>query len=164
METPDPQTNATIAELQAKLAARDKTIKVLVARVEGQIDRGVPGFSLMQENRALELAVEQKTAQLEQERAKLHDALQTLQRAQSELLQAGKLTAIGQLAAGIAHEINTPMQFVGDNTHFTQRAFGMLMPVLEQLRNMTAAESATPIGEAQVAELRAPTSRGGSSP
>jgi len=37
-----------------------------------------------------------------------------------QLRQAQKLEAIGQLAAGIAHEINTPIQYVGDNTRFLQ--------------------------------------------
>jgi PAS domain S-box-containing protein len=45
---------------------------------------------------------------------------------QSQLLQAHKLEAIGQLAAGIAHEINTPIQYVGDNTRFLQDAFESL--------------------------------------
>jgi PAS domain S-box-containing protein len=42
---------------------------------------------------------------------------------QRQLLQAQKMVAIGQLAAGIAHEINTPMQYVQNNVTFFERAF-----------------------------------------
>lgn len=45
---------------------------------------------------------------------------------QAQLQRAQKLEAIGQLAAGIAHEINTPMQFIGDNTRFVQQAWSTL--------------------------------------
>lgn len=45
------------------------------------------------------------------------------QQMERELAQADKLRAIGQLAAGIAHEINTPTQYIGDNTRFLQDAF-----------------------------------------
>ncbi|MGA7572924.1 MAG: PAS domain S-box protein [Terriglobales bacterium] len=45
------------------------------------------------------------------------------QEAQQQLLQAQKLESIGQLAAGIAHEINTPTQYIGDNIRFLKDAF-----------------------------------------
>lgn len=56
---------------------------------------------------------------------------------ESKLLQSQKLESIGQLAAGIAHEINTPIQFVGDNTRFLQDAFSDLTPLLQFIENLT---------------------------
>ncbi len=53
---------------------------------------------------------------------------------ETQLLQAQKLESVGQLAAGIAHEINTPTQFVGDNIQFLQEAFKDLNQLLEQYK------------------------------
>jgi two-component system, NtrC family, sensor kinase len=51
---------------------------------------------------------------------------------ESQLLQAQKLESIGQLAAGIAHEINTPLQFIGDNVHFAGKGISSVLTLLNQ--------------------------------
>ena len=52
---------------------------------------------------------------------------------QGQLAQAQKLEAIGQLAAGIAHEINTPAQYVSDNLHFLQDSFAPIKNTIDFL-------------------------------
>jgi PAS domain S-box-containing protein len=56
-----------------------------------------------------------------------------------ELRHAQKLEAVGRLAAGVAHEINTPIQFVGDNIRFLLDAFAELIKLLEKYRRGDAA-------------------------
>ncbi|RMG44438.1 MAG: PAS domain S-box protein [Acidobacteria bacterium] len=51
---------------------------------------------------------------------------------ETQLRHAQKIDAIGRLAAGIAHEINTPIQYVGDNTRFLQEAFGDLVELFRR--------------------------------
>ena len=58
---------------------------------------------------------------------------------EAQLRQAQKLESIGQLAAGIAHEINTPTQYVGDNTRFVKDSFPAIMQVLKSHEDLLAA-------------------------
>ena len=125
-----------IAELrasaaQSELAARDKTIAVLIARVEGQFARPESAIAVLEQNISLEQKVQRRTQELQQSHESLSAALLELKMAQAQLLESSKLQAIGQLAAGVAHEINTPVQYVADNTSFLKDAFDKLAGALD---------------------------------
>lgn len=55
---------------------------------------------------------------------------------EQQLQSAQKLESIGQLAAGIAHEINTPTQYIGDNTRFLKEAYTDLNGLIEKLTEL----------------------------
>lgn len=74
---------------------------------------------------------------------------------ESQLVQAQKLESIGQLAAGIAHEINTPIQYVGDSVEFLRSAVASIDGVLEQYRQELDALSETVATGGMVDRLRA---------
>jgi len=120
-----------IKELERILAARDKTIAVLIGRQLDTRARQSSSLHFLEQNIALEKVVERKTQELASERAELRKALMELKQAQARMLQMQKMESIGQLAAGIAHEINTPTQFVADNLTFLRSTLDPLMAVID---------------------------------
>jgi two-component system, NtrC family, sensor kinase len=65
-----------------------------------------------------------------------------LRRLGRELAAAQKLESVGRLAAGVAHEINTPVQFVSDNTEFVRSSIAELATVVHAYRKLQQAVAA----------------------
>jgi PAS domain S-box-containing protein len=70
-----------------------------------------------------------------------------------QLLQAQKLESVGQLAAGIAHEINTPTQYIGDNVRFLKDAFVVLAELLANYEKLLSAAKANTLSPEMVKEI-----------
>lgn len=78
----------------------------------------------------LETAIKVRTRSLEDATARLQQDALERERIEVELRLAHKLEGIGQLAAGIAHEINTPIQYIGDSITFLRDAYRGVAQVL----------------------------------
>ncbi len=75
-------------------------------------------------NQLLEQQVSERTMQLT-------EAIQTLQHAQIQLVQHEKMSSLGQLVAGVAHEINNPVNFVHGNLNHVQEYAGDLLHIIQ---------------------------------
>jgi signal transduction histidine kinase len=119
----------------SQLAAALSRKRILHQQVQEQLD-------------ALDHLVQQRTGELQEANAKLREEISQREKMELELRLAQKLEAVGQLAAGIAHEINTPIQYVGDSVHFLKGAFDDLSVLLETYQEVWQQFSQTPEGAA----------------
>ena len=97
-------------------------VKWFNAFLENLQEKNIIEEKLKHANEELELRVRERTLDLENLNAELHkrtieiqDALEKLKTTQNQLIQREKLAGIGQLAAGVAHEINNPLGYVSSN-------------------------------------------------
>ncbi len=75
-------------------------------------------------------ALQASEAQLRKQAAQLQEAYEQLQHAQIQLVQSEKMSSLGQMVAGIAHEINNPATFIHGNISHTQTYFHDLIELL----------------------------------
>lgn len=122
-----------VAILEAELARKDRIIEVLMDRVE-KSSRSFDGTDLFARNVELQWVVSRHTAALKEAYDRLEAESQERafaemerQELQTRLAEQDRMVSIGTLAAGVAHEINTPIQFIGDNAFFLDEALGQLI-------------------------------------
>lgn len=122
------------------------TIVVLAARDQRQVQQQLASSSReAASERARSLDEERRRTTAEAARhdllrvhEKLREEVEARQKIETELRHAQKLEAVGQLAAGIAHEINTPVQFVGDSVAFLKDSFADLQRLVASLEPLAA--------------------------
>ena len=88
-----------------------------------------------EQNEVLEQRVSQRTEELEERNDRLQSALEELRLAQDQLVQSEKLASIGQLTAGIAHELNNPINFVSSSAQSLRRDFDDVAEIIQSLQS-----------------------------
>ncbi len=94
-------------------------------------DRKQAEISLLQVNEELETIIANRTAELTQSNQDLTATLQKLQYTQSQMIQREKMSSLGQLMAGVAHEINNPVNFIHGNLGHIEQYMQNLLQLLD---------------------------------
>lgn len=120
-----------INTLQAEKADKEK--QVVEALLENE-------RLIKEQNVILEHKVKERTAELYESNNQLSKALTDLKNTQTQLVDQEKMASLGQLTAGIAHEINNPINFVTSNINPLKRDISMIMDYTNKMEEMVRAE------------------------
>ncbi len=89
-----------------------------------------------EQNVILEIKVNERTYELSEANTELHQTLIELKEAEGQLVEAEKMASLGQLTAGIAHEINNPINFVTSNIMPLNRDVDILIDFIQEMEKI----------------------------
>ncbi len=129
LESKTEAVNRKNTELQAEIAKRRKaetTLETIQKNLESYVAECTADLKVVNEQlkkeilhqQEVETALRKSEAQSREQARQLEIAIEKLQKTQAKLIQMEKMSGLGQLVAGIAHEINNPINFIyGNITH-----------------------------------------------
>ncbi|TZF82582.1 histidine kinase [Pedobacter sp. BS3] len=109
---------------------------------------------IREQNVILETKVNERTLELKAANEELNEALEDLKQAQTQLVESEKMASLGQLTAGIAHEINNPINFVTSNVNPLKRDVGQLLDVITSLEELSVSDLAVADKQKRIDELK----------
>ncbi len=141
------------ADLLAKPIDRED----LIARLRSMLHLKQYQDEIKAHNGMLQKEVEARTEALLESQAREQESKHAAELAelQNQLNHASNLESIGQQAAGIAHEINTPMQYIGDNMDYLEKAFSRFVQVLKAYHDLLAAAKQGAVTPQDVSDVEA---------
>lgn len=107
-----------------------------------------------EQNVVLEAKVTERTQELKASNEELNKTLKDLKEAEMQLVESEKMASLGQLTAGIAHEINNPINFVTSNVKPLKRDVEMMIEMLNQIEGITLSDGSLDDKKKQIDDLK----------